>query len=110
MRVRRGMKVLGGCWMHTNHLQAIGDGRPSRREGQILCRFTVTPGNRDSGDRSKGLTVENTFKAEQRQMSRPAGYMAYLQAAHPPKWPCMQRYLGHLRDCTSKVTQANPTH
>jgi hypothetical protein len=64
MRVRPGLKVSGGCWMHANHLQAVSDGRPSRREGQILCRFTVAPGNRDIGDRGKSLTVENTFKAE----------------------------------------------
>jgi hypothetical protein len=50
--------------MHTGHLQAIGHGLPSRREDQILCEITVAPGNGDIGDRSKGLTVKNTFKTE----------------------------------------------
>jgi hypothetical protein len=104
------MKVASGGGMNANHLQASGDGRPSRREGQILCRVRVAPGNGDRGDSGKGLTVENTFKAEQRQMLRPMGYRVYPQAAHPPRWPCLQRRLSHLRDCTSNVTQANPTY
>jgi hypothetical protein len=104
------MKVSGGGWVHANHLQAVGDGRPLRYEGPILCRFTMAPGNGDRGDRGEGLTVENTFKAEQRQMLRPVGYRVYPQAAHPPRWPCLQRRLSHLRDCTSNVTQANPTY
>jgi hypothetical protein len=85
MPVRRGLKVAGGCRMHANHPQAGGDRRPSRRKGQILCHVSMTPGNRDSADSGKGLTVENTFKAEQRQMCRPVAYMVYLQVGFLPR-------------------------
>jgi hypothetical protein len=104
------MKITGGCWMHANHLQASGDGRPSRRESQILCRVSMAPGNRDAGDSGKGLTVENTFKAEQRQMCRPVEYMMYIQAASLPRRSRMEHNLGHPRTSTREITQPKPTH